>query len=375
MTDTTAELPRFVLLSGDDTISRQQALADVVAQARAQQPDTEVVRYSTDDQQISDFAEQILTPSLLTSLRVFIVSDADELDEKDYEHLTPLFGYDIPDACLILETAKMRSSKKTKDGALSKKYLALIDVFEDHAKKSPSKCIMLEFVKPPDYKMAEWVEALAPRLFKRRIAKKDAEYLIDLAGNDPSLLHSELQKIDLFLDDRAPITREVIDTVVGSTRLMAHYELAQAIAKKDTVRMLEVIESMYVGNVYLPPFVSAIFRQFWAMFRILMFAKSNPDTVRNFRASQKNFNRSLQEETGLAIGVAAGLMSEKQARSVYPVIVKSGIVDQALLFNEKDYAAIFTMLKEFDVGIKTGKVTDDKTGFQLFCFQIMRGAK
>jgi DNA polymerase III delta subunit len=371
----TAAFPAgFFLLCGDDTILREKARADAIAAACAGRPDTPVERYNADDNDFSSFSERIITPSLLSSARIFHISDVHLLDEKDLALLSGLFGYDLPDACVIMESDRLRAerTKKSKDAGLSKKYLAWLDAFEDKASGSPARFSVKEFVKPPDYKMAEWVVAQVPFLFGRRIAKADAEHLIDLVGLDTAMLHSELQKIDLYLPDKAVIDQTVIDEVAGATRLMTPFELAAALGRKDLARALEIIGSIYTANVYLPLFVGAIFRHFWSLFKISEFAKVKPDVVRGFRASLKSYNRQLQEETGVAIGAAAGLFSEKQVKSVYPVLVKSGIVDQALSFETKQYKAIFAMLKDYDTGLKTGRADDSKTGFELFCYRIVR---
>jgi DNA polymerase III delta subunit len=366
-----SSLAGFFLLAGDDTILRERARADIMKKHAGAQ----IERYNPEDGDFSTFGESIITPSLLSSMRVFLISDVHLLDEQDLELLGGLFAYDLPDACVVMETDKVRSGggRRSKESALSKKYLAWLDSFEEMTRRSPERFFIHEFAKPPDYKMAEWVEAQVPYLFGRRISKANAEYFVDLVGTDPAVLHSELQKIDLYLPDKAMVDKTVIDTVAGATRLMTQFELAAALGKKDLARALEIIESIFTANVYLPLFVGAIFRHFWCLFKISEFAKVNPDVVRRFTASLKGYNRQQQEETGVAIGVAAGLLSEKQARSVYPVIVKSGIVDQALSYETKQFKAIFAMLKEYDTGLKTGKADGSKTGFQLFCYRIVKG--
>jgi DNA polymerase III delta subunit len=365
----------FVLLCGDETILRERARADIIASVRKIHPDAGIERHNAEDGDVSSFCERVITPSLLASMRVFILTDVHQLNEKDLDMLGGLFAYDLPDACVIMETDRARAGtgKKSKTTTVSKKYLAWLDSFDEMAQQHPQRFSIQEFVKPPDYKMAEWVEAQVPHLFGRRISKANAEYLVDLVGADTAILYSELQKIDLYLPDKAVVDKNVIDTVAGSTRLMTQFELAAALGKKDLVRAMEIIESIYTGNVYLPLFVGAIFRHFWSLYKISEFAKVNPDVVRRFSASLKGYNRQQQEETGVAIGVAAGLLTEKQGRSVYPVIVKSGIVDQAMSYETEHYKAIFSLLKEYDVGLKTGKADDSKTGFQLFCYRIARG--
>jgi DNA polymerase III delta subunit len=365
----------FHLLCGDDTILRERARSDVITAAVRAQADPAIDRYNGEESDFSSFSERIITPSLLSSARIFHIADIHSLDEKDLALLGGLFAYDLPDACIILETDRTRSErgKKSRDNTLSKRYLAWLDGFEDLVRNEPERFSVSEFISPPDYKMADWVVAQVPYLFSRRIIKADAEHLIDLVGADTAVLYSELQKIDLFLPDKAAIDQEVIDAVAGATRLMTPQELAQSLGKKDLARALEIIGSIYTVNVYLPPFVGAIFRHFWSLFKISEFAKVKPDVVRRFQASLKGYDKRTQDETGLAIGVAAGLFSEKQVRSIYPVLVKSGIVDQALSFETEQYRAIFSLLKEYDTGLKTGRVDDSKTGFELFCYRLVKG--
>jgi len=365
----------FILLAGDDTILREHARSAIIDSVRKGQPDATIERYSSEDGDFSAFSERIITPSFLSSMRIFLISDVHLLDENDLGLLGGLFAYDLPDACVVMETDKVRSqgSRRQKEGALSKKYLAWLDAFEKMTRESPQRFSLQEFVRQPDYKMAEWVEAQVPHLFNRRISKSNAERLVDLVGTDTMVLYSELQKIDLYLPDKAVIDAAVIDTVAGAMRLMSPFELAQSLGKKDLARALEIIGSIYTANVYLPLFVGAIFRHFWSMFKISEFAKVNPDVISGFKASLKGYKRQQQEETGVAIGAAAGLFSEKQVRSVYPVLVKSGIVDHALSFETNHYRAIFSMLKEYDTGLKTGKADDSKTGFELFCYRIVKG--
>jgi DNA polymerase III delta subunit len=365
----------FHFLAGDDAILRENARADIIAAVRGVHAGAEIVRFSPDDGDFSSFAERIITPSLLSSMRIFLITDVHSFDEQDLDLLTGLYAYDLPDACVVMESDRAPSSRsrKSKEGALSKKFLAWITAFEEKTKSEPHRFSAREFVKPPDYKMAEWVEMQVPRLFGRSISRTNAEYLVDLVGADTSLLNSELRKIDLYLPEKAAIDKSVIDTVAGATRAMTQFELATALGRKDLVRTLEIIESIYAGNVYLPLFVGAIFRQFWAMYKINEFSKVHPDVVKRFKASFKGYNRQQQEETGVAIGVAAGLLSEKQAKSVYPVLVKSGIVDQALSYGAAQYRAIFSMLREYDIGLKTGKADGSKTELQLFCYRIVKG--
>jgi DNA polymerase III delta subunit len=247
--------------------------------------------------------------------------------------------------------------------------------FAEMAEKQPQRFSIAEFAMPPDYKMSQWVVSRTPHLFGRSISPKDADFLIECVGTDSSTLHSELQKLDVFLPPKAPIDHASIEAVSGATRLMTQFELSQALGKRDFPKVLSIIDSLYTGSVYVPLYVSAIFKHFWALFRISLYAKAHPDELRQFLASMKRFNKAVQDEIGLKIGVAAGLLTEKQRTSVYPVIVKSEVVQQSQSFSEEHYKNIFKWLGDYDVAVKTGRTGADKTGFQLLCYKIFKAAE
>jgi DNA polymerase III delta subunit len=363
-------LLRFILLAGDDATSREIARGDMVKAVTDRQPAAEVERYNADDTGFAAFFERIISPSLLAPLRVFLVPDVHLLDETEFELLGGLLDYDLPDACVVLETERMRSSKKTREAALSKKYAAWLDAFEERAQRSPSAFLVQLFPKPPDYKMADWVEENTQRLFDRRISKTDAERLVDLVGTDTAVLHSELSKIDLYLAAGETVTAGVIDKVAGATRLSTPFELAQALGEKNMAHVLEIIESIYAGSVYLPLYVGAVFRHFWALFKMNMFAKANPAVLGDYRSS----GRQRHNDAAMAFGVASGILTHKQANRLYPAVVKPRLVDQALSFSFGHYKRVFSLLSEFDSGIKTGRFDDSKAGFQVFCYRIVKGA-
>jgi DNA polymerase III delta subunit len=362
-------LLRFVLLAGDDATSRELARAKIVASVKKLRPDAEVERFGGDDGDFFSFAERIITPSLLSSLRVFLVADVHLLKDKELEQLTALFKYDAPDALVVMETEKLKTGKTAKDVVLSKKYAAMLAGFDARSKKSPARFAIMEFPKPRDYEMAGWLATQTPHLIDRQITKEDAEYLIDLVGADMAVLNSELQKIDIFLDPGETINRKVIDTVAGATRQATQYELAQALGEKKMKRVLELIESMYSGSVYLPPFVGAIFRHFWTLFKIFQYTKANPASLRNYKSG----GRQRQNDAALEIGIGAGIITEKQAGRLFPVMIKPRMVEQAISFKPGHYKKIFSLLSDFDIGLKTGRYDEAKSGFQVFCYRIVRG--
>ena len=111
-------LLRFILLAGDDVTSRELARADIIAAVKKQQPGAEMQRYSSEDAPFDEFCEHIITPSLLSPLRVFVIPDVHLLDDKELGQLTAIFAYDAPDALVVMETEKLKGGKRSKDAAL-----------------------------------------------------------------------------------------------------------------------------------------------------------------------------------------------------------------------------------------------------------------
>jgi DNA polymerase III delta subunit len=369
-----AEPARFLLLIGNDSISREKAKQNAVEAIRLKTENAEISRFDPDIMTFASYCESALTPSLFQTVRIFTLRDVHNLKKDDLAMLKSLFSYDIPDVYMIMESDISRV-RKSKEKPGSKDFENFIDNFNRHAGENPGMFAFFEFPQPAEYKMAQWVETQTPLLLGRNISHKDAEYLVDLVGSDSASLYSELQKIDIYLPAQKPIDKNAIDTISGATRMKSQFELAQALGKRNFPKVLETIDSLYSGSVYVPLYIAAIFRHFWALFRIYIFAKENPDDVKKFEMSIKRFNKEVQETTGLKIGVAAGLLSEKQRSSVFPVLVKSDIVSQASQFTGEQYRKIFRWLGDYDIGIKTGKIDDSKTGFQLLCYRIYKVAE
>jgi DNA polymerase III delta subunit len=361
----------FTLLMGDDTFSREKARDDAFSAFSPQSSDVAIERFDPGSQSFAAFLEHIVTPSLFSTIRFFLVREAHLLAKTDFDQLNDVFSFDIPDVYVVIETDKTRT-KKGRGQAMPKELERWVETFAKKAEERPDKFSIIDFVMPPDYKMSQWLATRTPLLVGRSISQKDAEYLIECTGTDSSTLYSELQKLDLFLPPDCPIDRASIEAVSGATRLMTQFELAQSLGKKDFPKVLEIIDSLYTGSVYVPLYISAIFKHFWALFRIAIYEKAHPEDIRQFAASMKRFNKAVQDEIGHKIGMAAGLLSDKQRSSVYPVIVKSDVVQQSKSFTEDNYKKIFKWLGDYDIGIKTGRVGDDKTGFQLLCYKIFR---
>jgi DNA polymerase III delta subunit len=354
---------RCFVFRGEDTVSRERAREAVIA--AIEKEDGPCVREPFDPSSAESaalFAQRMLTPSLFAERRVFHFRHAQDLDDEDLDELNSALSGGLEGVYCIIEIEK---GKKDAGRVLKK-----LHIDERLSGKPPAACLM-EFEKPRDWDIADWLVANAPLLIGRKIARAEAEYLIERVGNDLDTLHSELQKIDLYLDPAAPVTRAVIDHITGAVRPAMPFELAAALGRRDFPRAMRIIDLLFSATVSMPFVVSVIGRHFWALFRIRKFLAANPDIGRRFAASRGSRN-SDQTETGFAIGKAAGLIGDGEERKIYPVLIKSGIMEQAGRFTDEECSAILSWLVDFDTGTKTGRVEPSDEGLRMLCYRIIR---
>lgn len=360
------ELPQVTVFSGDDYIGREKAKEKIINKLYSTYTDITEERFDSSREPFEVFIERIITPSLFQSVRIFHIRHAQDYTDRELHRLDVILSTEFPDVYVIIEFEDKKGGKGRKQSVAAK-----LDI-KSKVKNNPKKYLHLQFDKPPDYKLAEWLTMQVPLLFNRKISREGAECIIDLAGNELDKLYSELQKVDIHLPDKASIDKAAIESITGASRAMSPYELAGALGQKKLPRVLEIIESLYQHNFYAPPTAAVIFRHFWNVLKVRAYANENKDKANAY------FRAQYTEQTKIAheIGVKTGLLRESDpVKKAYPVMILSRIIDQASGFKNEHLRQIFIWLRDFDVGIKTGYVKPTKQAFQLLCYRIVRVAE
>jgi DNA polymerase III delta subunit len=323
-----------------------------------------VEHFDPSAERIGAFLSRAMTGSLFSETRALCILRAQTLSEADLKALDGSLDYELPDVYMFI-SAEIES-KGGKPDAKGGKIAKALQLKKRGSDKSTS---IQSFAKPPDYKLAEWIAAQVPELFGRQIGKAEAEYLAETVEYD--LIYSELQKIDMALPPGARVDRKTIEDIVGTTRTMTVYELAAALGKKDLPAALRVLDSLMTNDLYAPLLASALFKHFWSLLKIRKYLEKNPQALRQYNT--RGYGKdSPQTAAAFEIGSACGLV--KSANMVYPVMIKSGVVNQAQSFSARALANILDTLQKFDVGIKTGRADDDPCALQMLCYKIARAS-
>ncbi|MBN2037811.1 MAG: hypothetical protein JW768_13810 [Chitinispirillaceae bacterium] len=349
---------RCFVLCGNDSVSFERARAAIATHLEKTCGHLNHEHVDPAMETIEGYIQRMLSPTLFGDARLFYFRHVQEYSTDELQALDAALNTGIPDAYAIIE---LEGTKKETAPALKK--LAV----EKRSAASPPLCRYGEFMRPPDWGIPQWIVDNTPHLIGRQISLADAEYLADRVGYDLDQLHSELCKIDLFLPDKTRIGRKTIDFICVAGREKSSFELAAALGRRDLAAALTIADTLSSGTVYLPLVSAAVGRHFWALFRIRAFLYAHPEVGRTFKASS-GYKNPQQTAAGLAIGKAAGLLRDGDEKRVFPVIIKSGIVDQASSFTIEELKGIISWLLQFDQGIKTGRIEPGKASLQMLCY-------
>jgi len=116
------------------------------------------------------------------------------------------------------------------------------------------------------------------------ISKENAEYLMDIVGEDKSLLQMQLHKISDYLNSKGDISKEVIDQHASETKEFTIFQLQDALGKGDKADSLKIIYNL-IDNGKDIAFINTILIKF-----ITTIAKSlelSREGLNEFQAASK----------------------------------------------------------------------------------------
>ena len=364
----TSGIPRLMIVTGDDGFAMETAMIKYLERIRAERGEVLIEHFDSAGESMGSFLARAMTASLFQEVRVFCVLHAQTLTEAELKALDEALDYEIPDVYMFIG-AEIESKKPAEGKSEAKVGKAL-----QLKKREGNEAIVVQnHTKPPEYKLAEWIEAQVPELFGRQIGRAEAELLADTV--DYNRLYSELQKIDTALPAGARIDQKIIKDIIGSTRAISVFELAAALGKRDLPTALKALDSLFTGDFYAPLAVSAIFKHFWSLLKIKKYIETNPQIIKQYNT--RGYGKdSPQSMAALEIGRACGLLPDKDSAKnmVYPVIIKSGVVEQSQKFTTAGLRGILKTLQQFDAGIKTGKTEPTALNLQMLCYKIATAA-
>lgn len=192
------------------------------------------LNYQSFDADATDAPEIIsacMTMPAFSNLRVVLVKNAQSLNAKDEEALTPYLRGPSPSTCLILVSTEHKVD-------LKKAFFKLLD-----EKKYLRQCKSLT-----DGELRAWIKKEVKSNGKT-ISDAAAQKLIALAGGKLRDVKGELEKVVLYCGEKPAIDDAMVDEAVNDIRDETMFDLADAIGARDVRKALRLYGKLSNVNV------------------------------------------------------------------------------------------------------------------------------
>ena len=176
---------------------------------------------SVDVQQAIAAAEQL---PMMAERRVVRVTDFSRLREADEEALLRYIVRPAQSSVVIFIADDLDKRRK-----LSKQLL--------------DACTSVEFAPLGDTELATWAKSRLREL-KAETDERSLHHLIALAGSDVRTLSNELEKLATAALPSSRITMEMIDTLVGRSRVLSNFELTDHLIARNRRRALQTLHRL-----------------------------------------------------------------------------------------------------------------------------------
>lgn len=207
---------------------------------------------SATEQDGTDIVQRTQSLGMFSDKRVIVVKETESLSVKSRKMILEYVGSPSPDVCMILCAVSL--DKKTA-------------FYKGLAETIPT----IVFNPLKEVETVKWIIAIA--LNKGlTISPIDAQFLVDVSGNNLGVLEKELEKLDSYISNgnRRTITKDDVKSLAGASFEVESYELANAVCSMDIKRSLEFYEKLLSAGEDPVRLVGAIYYQFEKLWKVAL---------------------------------------------------------------------------------------------------------
>lgn len=103
--------------------------------------------------------------------------------------------------------------------------------------------ILFEFKGLWENQIPTWIKKHV-EVFGKKITNEGAELLAQYAGNSMREIHTELEKLSIYVGDKSTIGEEDINALVGVSKVYNIFALQKAVGEKDISKSMIILENM-----------------------------------------------------------------------------------------------------------------------------------
>jgi len=266
--------------------------------------------------------ETLQSPPMMVDKKLVVLRNFQAMHIAHKNKILAYLQKPIPDAVLIIETDKVN--------VYSGMYAKL------------AKTISTYFFYHP-YNESEAIRFLREeaRTMQKSIDNEAARIMVDYVGLNFLELHSELEKVALFIGSQQAITTEDVKKSIGISKGNTIYELQNALALRNCRQGIKVLENLLANNV-APVLIIIMLARFYA-------------TLWDILIQRFQQNRSKTE-----IERSLGGYGSRQ------------LINAADFYKLEHFERIFSLLLDTDKKLKSLDAKLNKTIMQLMVYNLCK---
>ncbi|HHT9135622.1 MAG TPA: DNA polymerase III subunit delta [Candidatus Wunengus sp. YC60] len=170
------------------------------------------------------FDELRTRPFFASKNKLVVVEDADEFVEKNRENLEKYIQTPASHASLVLVCDKWDKRMRL---------ATLVDKVG----------VSIECKKLKDHLLPNWIPTRAKH-YKKNISSVAVQKLVEDVGNNLAIIDKHLEKLSIYLGEKATIDERDVDALVGVDRSRTVFELTDAVAQRNVAAGLKILSQM-----------------------------------------------------------------------------------------------------------------------------------
>jgi DNA polymerase-3 subunit delta len=182
-----------------------------------------------EDAVIADVLDELRTVPFLAKRRLVLIKDADPFVSANRELLERYFDQPSPCGVLVLTVSSWPKSTKL-------------------AKKLPDCGRLMDVGEIKTWDLPKFASDTAKSRFGKTLDRNAAVLVVELVGDDPGRISSEIDKLATYVADKPKITARDVEELVGHNRTFDAFGVIDAITAGRRLQAIERLRNMFAAD-------------------------------------------------------------------------------------------------------------------------------
>ncbi|MBN1818051.1 MAG: DNA polymerase III subunit delta [Sedimentisphaerales bacterium] len=178
---------------------------------------------------LAQVLDELRTAPFLGERRVVFLKDADSFISEHRDALERYLESPSPTGVLVMTVQTWKKNTR-----LAKKIAPINGLIEIEEFKS--------------WRMPSFAVETAKTEFGKALSPAAAQFLVELTGDEPGRIHSEIEKLAIFVGTRPTITSEDIEALIGHNRTYGAFAVIDSMIAGDTAQAVRRLRNMFSSD-------------------------------------------------------------------------------------------------------------------------------